>query len=134
MIVGKATPNRSLSAVICGRIDGEESSAKKTGDPKLKENRFWKNAKNVTRSEKKGAKSVDLVIDVIGKDKNREGDPGFRDPGNRDFSLAPQSPGRKESVGASAPPSLESPWPLQPEEAAIIPDTDTRDSRLWKTP
>ena len=28
--------------------------------------------------------------------------------------------------------SPESPWPLQPEEAAILPDTDTRDSRPWK--
>ena len=28
----------------------------------------------------------------------------------------------------------DSPWPLQPEEKAIIPDGDTRDSRQWKRP
>ncbi|MBM3879277.1 MAG: serine/threonine protein kinase [Verrucomicrobia bacterium] len=54
-----------------------------------------------------------------------EGSPHLRAQG----SLA-----RNLGIGAAVPPTLDSPWPLQPEELAIVPDGPMRDSRPWKRP
>lgn len=61
-------------------------------------------------------------------------DPMFVEPVKEYFSLAADSPARKAGIGAPDPISFQSPWALQPEEKAIIPDGDTRNSRQWKQP
>ncbi|MHC4500265.1 MAG: hypothetical protein ACYS21_14260, partial [Planctomycetota bacterium] len=60
--------------------------------------------------------------------------PKFGNPAAKDFSLAADSPAKRMGIGTADPISFDSPWALQPEEIAIIPDSDTRDFRKWKRP
>lgn len=75
---------------------------------------------------------------VAGKDKDLQDgvdvDPGFVNAVENNFSLALDSPARKMNFGIADPIAFDSPWPLQPQELAIIPDGDTRDSKQWKRP
>jgi len=61
-------------------------------------------------------------------------DPRFAAPDARDFSLKADSPAQQKGIGAADPIPFASPWPLQPEESAIIPRGDTRDSKQWRGP
>jgi hypothetical protein len=60
--------------------------------------------------------------------------PQFVAPTAKDFSLRADSPARRQGIGVADPVSFPSPWPLQPEESAIIPQGDTRDYRQWRDP
>ena len=51
-----------------------------------------------------------------------------------DFALLPDGAARRGDAGAPVTLQPTSAWPLQPEEQAIIPTGDTRDSRQWKRP
>jgi parallel beta-helix repeat protein len=63
---------------------------------------------------------------------NETAAPDFVDPKEKDFALAAGSRARRVEAGASDPIAWASPFPIQPEERAIIPDIDGRDFRLWK--
>jgi len=58
----------------------------------------------------------------------------FVAPQAKGFSLKADSPARQKGIGAAEPISFAGPWPLQPEELAIIPQGDTRDYRQWRDP
>jgi len=48
--------------------------------------------------------------------------------------LKADSPARPKGIGVADLVPFESPRPLQPEELAIIPQGETRDSRQWRDP
>ncbi|MBI5387683.1 MAG: right-handed parallel beta-helix repeat-containing protein [Verrucomicrobia bacterium] len=91
------------------------------GTPRLEQNWFWRNATNWPPAMGSSAKSL-------------ETDPRFQDAANHNFALAADSPARRDKIGAADPIPFASPWPLQPEELAMIPEGATRDSREWKDP
>ncbi|MCX6856836.1 MAG: right-handed parallel beta-helix repeat-containing protein [Verrucomicrobia bacterium] len=67
-------------------------------------------------------------------DGAREADPKFFDVEAKDFRLALDSPLRAEMIGAADLPTPTSPWPIQPEEKAMIPATATRNYSDWQKP
>jgi parallel beta-helix repeat protein len=48
------------------------------------------------------------------------------------YTLAADSPAREKQIGLAEPLPAASPWPIQKEELAIIPDGPTRDYSKWK--
>ena len=84
------------------------------------DNLFWKN----------DTVGVDLPADS----QSKQFDPLFRDVQAGDFSLAIGSDAKTAGIGAADLISLESPWPLQPEEIVIIPKIDSRAYNLWQEP
>jgi hypothetical protein len=109
--------------VRCGRIASrdQEPAAATIGAPTLVQNHFFGNP-------------IELQVDRDAKPlppDNRTADPrvGRAEDG---FRLTADSPARKANAGAADPIALASPFALQPEETAIIPDSETRDSSKWK--
>jgi len=124
------------NGVLCGDIGSDSAFAKSDGAVAMEKNLFWNNEHMVARRIAKTADSESTTEDIA-LDKqagNLEMDPMFADAAGRDFSLMPDSPARRLGIGVAEPIGFESPWPIQPEEAAIIPDGPTRDYRKWKTP
>jgi hypothetical protein len=101
---------------------------------RLQNNLFWANEVNIASALNiaPGDTNGPVSISIETFPGNVEADPGFRDAANGDFSLLPN--GAAATLGNGAQSALQpiSPWPLQPEEQAIIPEGDTRDSRQWK--
>lgn len=91
---------------------------------RLEKNVFWENEAAVVGMEVKPGTNKEII----------SVDPLFVDVSEKDFSLAQESPALKKGIGVAVPIAFSSPWALQPEEKAIIPDGDTRDSRKWKKP
>jgi parallel beta-helix repeat protein len=124
------------NAVSCGDIAGDSAFAAADGRIRLEKNLFWKNEHKAVRRTAKSADSEstpeEIAFDAAAG--NVEMDPMFVNVSSNDFSLMADSPARRLDIGATEPIAVESPWPLQPEEAAIIPDGQTRDYRKWKTP
>ncbi len=111
-------------AVMVGRIADDPTGAKATptGQLALRSNVLWSNP---------------IAFQVDGKPAdmppgNDTLDPGFVARAERDFALSAESSARGRGAGAAGPISMRSPFPIQPEEREIIPDSDGRDSRLWK--
>jgi parallel beta-helix repeat protein len=107
-------------ALYQGRIGGDQSSSN-LGQPLLLHNVFWNNETNwfcVTSADAEG-KPIPEVLELSAEAQSQA----------EDFPSALQQ-------GLGAPNSVwaDSPWPLQPEEEAIIPDGTTRDSTQWKRP
>jgi hypothetical protein len=104
----------------------------------VERNVFWSNATNWARlTETREANHLAQVEIVPLEDAthNLLVDPRFKNTAQRDFRLAPDSLARQDRVGVFEPLSFASPWPVQPEEKAIIPQPGTtRDSRQWKPP
>ncbi len=108
--------------------EGDPPDGTTLGRPELNNNLFWENE---TRWKLRAFTEEELAeLDT----RNLTADPEFRDAGAHDFVLTPDSPARVAGIGALRPLPTESPWPLQPEEIAIIPNALTRDSRQWKRP
>ena len=109
-------------------------------DPKavtLEGNLYWDNGtleKVWVKDSETGENKQEPVEMPVNEPGALKVDPMFVEPSKKDFSLAADSPAKKAGIGASDPISFQSPWALQPEEKAIIPDGDTRDSREWKPP
>jgi hypothetical protein len=124
-------------AIFCAAIQGE--SPKLIGAPVLENNLFWNNQKEFVRSVSKSEAQIrtDPVLETVelrAETKSIYRDPQFKNLAGTDFSFASGSPALRESIGAVKPLAFESPWPLQPEERAMIPDSDSRDDRFWKRP
>jgi nitrous oxidase accessory protein len=110
-------------AVYCGTIAAPESPAAPAtpGEPQVERNVFFDNP-------------VPLQV----RDASQPLPPGNEssDPqlgGAADaFRPAATSPARRLGAGATDPIDLASPFALQPEELAMVPDTDTRTWLLWK--
>jgi hypothetical protein len=117
-----------------GNIGDNSPSAKAAAPLRLQHNLFWANEVNI-------ASALDLPSDdtngpapisLAAFPGNVEANPGFRDAANGDFSLLPNGAAATLGHGAQSARQPISPWPLQPEEQAIIPEGDIRDSRQWK--
>jgi hypothetical protein len=111
------------TAISCSRaaVSGRQPAESPVGDPKIAENFFFKNPRLV--QEGQTAKPL--------PQGNRSDDP--RVGGAEDnFRLAADSPARTASAGAADPIALASPFAIQPEETAIIPESETRDYSKWK--
>lgn len=112
------------------RMDISDKSpfAKSDGRLALENNLFWANEHDLQKGGTPG------TFEPIALDANAGfvADPQFVAPEAKDFSLKPDSPARQKGIGVADPLAFQSPWPLQPEELAIIPKGDTRDSRQWQ--
>jgi hypothetical protein len=110
-------------AVTCSKAaDSSRPQAESpSGDPSIAENYLFNNPSLV--QEGKAARPL--------PPGNRTADPKVGDAANN-FRLAADSPAREANAGAADPIALASPFAIQPEETAIIPDTETRDSSRWK--
>ena len=124
------------NGVLCSNIGSDSTFAVSDGIVKLEKNLFWNNEHKAVRRRAKTAGS-ESTLEEIALDKragNVEMDPMFANAVRKDFSLMADSPARRLGIGVAEPIESESPWPLQTEEAAIIPDGQTRDYRKWKKP
>ncbi len=118
-VLGNAHPTLSRNVIVSNPIGiegGAIANAKVGGEPhpQIVANLFSNNQEDI--------KIMDKTVALEGE--NKQADPQFTNSGQLDFSRP----------GAAMPIAFASPWPIQPEETAIIPDTDTRDSRQWKLP
>ncbi len=118
------------TAVHLGDISGRSPFARSDGQITLENNLFWANEHNLQWWRNADAKRTIPLDEKAGA----VADPQFADPTAKDFSLPADSPARQKGIGAAGLIPFESPWPLQPEELAIIPKGDTRDSRQWREP
>jgi serine/threonine protein kinase len=95
------------------------------GSPVIAENVFWDMTRPWERWTEKGPAEFPLP------EGNRVEDPKL---GGNTYALPAGSPLRAAGIGPEAIPETDSPFPIQPEETAIIPDGDTRDFNAWKRP
>ena len=124
------------NGVLCSDIGSDSAFAVSDGIVTLEKNLFWNNKHKAVRRRAKAADS-ESTLEEIALDKragNVEINPMFANAVRKDFSLMADSPARRLGIGVAEPIEFESPWPIQPEEAAIIPDGQTRDYRKWKKP
>jgi len=116
-------------AISLGNIGEDSPFAKSDGNVALQGNLLWGNEQDL--QFRRDANTTEAL--AIGEDTGTlRVDPGFAAPGARDFPLRADSPARPKGIGAVSLIPVDSPWPLQPEELAIIPKGDTRDSRQWR--
>ena len=122
--------------ILRADIRNNSASAKAAGKLQLRENVFWTNGVHIaaTAGQLPGDAMAPASLPLADFPGNQEIAPGFRDSAGGDFSLPAESDAAKAGVGAPTALRPSSPWPLQPEEKAIIPDGNTRDSRQWKRP
>jgi predicted Ser/Thr protein kinase len=106
-----------------GQVGDDRLSAKSYGTPLIERNVFWKVAVPYQRGYQTPAEVLPLP----------EGNRTTEDPMlEADYGLSPNSKLRDEQIGPEVNPVFESPFPLQPEEEAIIPEGESRDFKLWK--
>jgi hypothetical protein len=124
LVAGDAAPKLLGNIFATSPVGVDEGQvANKGGDPhpSLVRNFFWRTEIDVRRLTKTEPLPTDNV----------QADPMFVDPGKHNYATSPNSP----AAGAGSTVVLrESPWPLQPEEKAMIPKEDTRDSTKWNKP
>ena len=127
-VLGDAKPHLSHNiladnpvAVECAMIAGQGDAV---GSPELEQNWFWNNKQDMEKSQKAAPAPPG----------SGSGDPHFTNSGQHDYSLVADSPARAVGVGATMAVPAASGWPIQPEETAIIPSSDTRDWNQWKKP
>lgn len=118
----------------CGTaVQGSYSPAAKPGDAsgrfELRGNWYSDNGTNGVRYF--GARDPEIVPPASGA---RFGDPGFVAAESGDFRLRSDSPARLAGMGARLDRRPASRFPLQPEEAAIIPATNSWDFSQWRLP
>lgn len=118
--------------IIADPISDNGQIFESDGNVDLEDNLFWK-TDDVTKWLKSGNINAQDNSILTHKSGPIEMDPQFKSEEQKDFSLNGDSPVRELGIGAANLIPLESPWPIQPEETAIIPDGDTRDYNKWKT-
>jgi TolA-binding protein len=111
-------------AVFGGGIAGRNNQTVGTPKPSLVSNVFWDNQQDFEVS--KEAKPL-----PAGNEKEA---PRFVSVEKGNFSLADDSPVRRRGAGAAEALPAASPFPITPEETAMIPDGETRDFAKWKKP
>lgn len=129
-VLGASRPNivknlfvENPIAVSAGKIaDQAAREPAPTGSPALQANVLWANPIELQVDGKK----VELPPG------NDTLEPGFVARAELDFALSADSGARRRGVGAGDPISIRSPFPIQPEEREILPDSEGRDFRLWK--
>jgi hypothetical protein len=128
--IGGASPNlvRNIFvdnpiAVTCSKAasSGRQRAESPFGDPRIAENFLFNNP--ILVQEGQTAKPL--------PQGNRTADPRVGVAANN-FRLAADSPAREANAGAADPMAVASPFAIQPEETAIIPDSKTRASSKWK--
>jgi nitrous oxidase accessory protein NosD len=109
--------------VTCSKVaaGGRQPAESPSGDPQVAENFFFNNPQDV----REGLDAKPLPPN------NRSGDPKVGDAAH-DFRMAADSPARQANAGAADPVALASPFPIQPGEVSMIPDSETRDFSKWK--
>lgn len=119
----------NAKAVIC--YAKADCSEKFSG---MKDNLFWNNKQELVASIRNTATNAPDEVTIAMKPETDSvyQDPLFTHPEIKDFALKDSSPARAKNIGVAKPLSFESPWPLQAEEQAIIPDGDSRQEKLWK--
>ncbi len=120
----------SPAGISLGDVADDSPFAKSDGAAPLENNVFWSNEQAIRR----GGGAVIAQAAALDEKAGVSIDPRFAAPDARDFSLKADSPARLKGIGAADPIPFAGPWPLQPEESAIIPRGDTRDSRQWRDP
>ena len=103
-----------------GLINEEHLAAKTYGTPVVQRNVFW----NIQQPWMKGTEAVTLP------EGNRMEDPRL----GEDYGLPADSSLRPLGIGPEKIPAPRPAFAIQPEETAIIPDGETRDSNAWKQP
>jgi len=112
----------SPCGVWCGQATTATQATIGPGAPVLERNLFWRNAKDLGVMEDGKPLPAGNVV----------ADPKFVAAEKRDYTLAADSPARKMGAGVADPITMASPFPIQPEEKAMIPDSETRDYSKWK--
>lgn len=118
--------------IVCSSINASGQAAASVGNPKVKQNLFWKTAHPIVRYNAGQARGQEPEQVRLADTQGAMFDPQFVNPEAENFSLTPDSPARRDRIGAADPLPMASRWPLQPEEQSIIPDGPTRDDRQWK--
>jgi hypothetical protein len=116
------------TAILCSKTTGNSPAATNVGEPVLRHNLFWENPLALARYNESKPAEMPLADETA----SVRADPAFADPAAGDFSLKPDSPARKQNLGAADPLPAASPWPLTAEERAIIPDGTPRDFQQGK--
>lgn len=114
-------------------IGGSGPMYEHSGTRHVNHNWFWQTEQDfviATRDPNSDEAAQRTVAAADEGEGNVEAEPGFGD----DYSLQDDSAAGMAGVGAVDVPELASPWPLQPEEEAIIPETETRDYKAWRRP
>jgi nitrous oxidase accessory protein NosD len=143
-VLGSAAPalRRNIfwghsQAIFVGRSGGGAPGAAAPSGLTLDGNLFWHNASNWVLAKQAEAPTKFSTMQA-GENSLPEStrsvaaDPGFRNAAGQDFSLATESPARREGIGANGLPAMASPWPLQPEEQGMIPEGKSREARWWR--
>jgi parallel beta-helix repeat protein len=103
-----------------GIINEQRPTAKTYGTPVVERNVFW----SIQQPWMKGTEAVTLP------EGNRMEDPRL----GEDYGLPADSSLRPLGIGPEKIPAPLPAFAIQPEETAIIPDGETRDSNAWKQP
>ena len=104
------------NAVSLSDIASKSPFSKSTGETELVENVFWDNTRNLVLTDGESQAKRELPL----PNGNNEEQPKFINAEKRNFGLEEGSPLVNASIGAQHLISLESPWPLQPEEDRSI--------------
>jgi hypothetical protein len=105
-----------------GQVGDDRLSAKSYGTPLIERNVFWK----VAVPYQRGFQPAETL--PLPEGNRTEEDPML----GAGYGLPADSKLRDEQIGPEVNPVFESPFPLQPEEKAIIPDGESRDFNGWK--
>lgn len=124
-VEGGATPKIHKNLIVgsplgvAGNEIGGREAEYFAGRLHLDGNWFWETDRVAVVPATDGATGY---ADVPWRDLEAAGNvraaPGFADPEHGDYSLPASAPARAAGVGALAPLSAKSPWPLRPEEIA----------------
>ena len=127
--VGKNVFVNNEAGVSIGRVGGQQPGPRPLGRAELRDNVFWWN-KQPFQVMGEGAPPAGGLDEAAGNVVREVKFAG----GDEAYALPLGSPERAAGVGAAEPLPEKSPFPLQPQEEAIIPNGATRDSQAWKTP
>ena len=118
------------TAVSCGDISGDSTSAASDGTVNLEENLFWGFEHKVAWRHPGDAEDQIVIeeVELDEKTRNVVFDPEFKDITTEDYSLRLDSPARRSGIGAAELIDSKSPWPIQDEEIPIIPEGDMEDT------
>jgi Right handed beta helix region len=114
------------NAVYQGNINSKSSSSKSSDKLELVENIFWKNGNNLSTVNQKTDKPENRPI----PEGNLEEEPKFVNSSKKEYQLQDDSPLLKSNKGATDFASMESNWPMQPEENIALKAVNQRLNRI----